>query len=121
MNYDEKIQKAYGENILEYMDNLKIIHLYIIDENRYLFNVAENYEEVWYMVNGSNFKKLKIKNTDYTEYDSIIYTLEIDNCGIFELEQYSQSIIMNDIDYDSILDIYLYKMFYDIHRMNNSS
>jgi len=102
------------------MDDLKIINLYIIDDNRYLYNVAENYEEVWYLVNGSNFKKLNIKNKNYTNYDSIIYRLQIDK-GVFELEQYSKSIIMNDKDYDSILDIYLYEMFYEIHRMINSS
>jgi len=121
MNYNQKLLNAYGHHILSNIGDLKILFLYILDDNRFLYNVIENKKEYWYMVNGCNFKKLKINYIKNTDYKSIIFKLQIDNSGVFELEQYEKSIIIHDKDYDSVIDKHLFDMFYDIYRMNNSS
>ena len=112
-----------------FKNKISIRTLFILDDDRYLYQIMNNCVEEWYMIHDDTFLKLNIVKhiTDKKKTRKIIFDLgekmfmtmkmhyELNENGH---DKISIKLNKNGIYY-AIKDNYLYEMFFDIHRMNN--
>ncbi len=122
----EQFEKLTVEILLK--NKISIRGLFILDNDRYLYQVFNNCIEEWYMVFKNSFLKLKIiKKASNTKIRKLYF--DIGNNKVISLKMYYNidkegrdniSIkLQNDGEtYYSIKDSYLNNMFLDIYRMN---
>ena len=112
--------------IQDVKDEIKIIGLYIIDENRYFYHIFNKMEEQFYMISKNKCFFVKvIKRTFDNDTDICEYICDIGKCGYLEFqisfeEDDSSCMDFNDKTLYNKLDSYMWDMFFDIYRMNNS-
>jgi len=111
-----------------FKNKISIRTLFILDNDRYLYQIFNNYKEEWYMIFENSFLKLNIiKQATNTKIRKIYFDTG-DNKFISlkmfydidkqERDNISIELQKNGERYYSITDNYLNKMFLDIYRMN---
>ena len=114
---NEKYEEQYKKLVIQKMIG-KITGLYIIDDNRYMYNVLENKTESWYVINDNEIQRLNIIDRKFLDTDLTLYKFK-SNRNVFSFEQYPDHIIIGERIIEHTNDKYLYDMFYEILRMNN--
>ena len=115
---------------LLFKNKISVRGLFILDDNRYLYQIFNNCVEEWYMIHCNSFIKLKIAkhimdNNNKTR--KIIFNLGDDTYISLNMkyelnenntEKISIKLKKNGERYYTIKDSYLNNMFLDIYRMN---
>ncbi len=123
---EEQFKKLTVKILLK--NKISIRGLYILDNDRYLYQVFNNCTEEWYMIFKNSFLKLNIiKKVSNAKIRKLYFN--IGNNKFISLKMYynidkegrdniSIKLQNNGKKYYSIKDSYLNKMFLDIYRMN---
>lgn len=131
LSFDKNIEKQYQiVSIKERFQNIISIRcLFILNDNSYLYQVFNNRREEWYIVNDDIFMKLDIKKFASTNNMTRKIIFSVDGDDFFTIMMYYK---MDEQERDSIYielqrqgekyysqkDYYLYKMFYNLLKMN---
>ena len=128
---EHKMEVQYKKLVFEPLkDQIKILGLYILNDNKYVYHVLNKMTETFYIINENNFQEMKIKKqvNHMTQEDVIKYTCSIGDCRTIhfqilhddEVPQLSEMKIHTHNAIYNKLDDYLYDMFHDIYRMSVS-
>ena len=126
---ERKMEKEFKRIVINKMKKeMKIMEVYIFDENRYIYHVLNKMEEEFYIINEEKICKMKIekrkinKKKKKFEYACGLGESAFIHFKIF-FEEDDEELTYMKID-DKILynklDGHLHKMFFDIFRMDNS-
>ena len=108
---------------------VKIVGVYVIDDNRYIFHVLNKMVEQFYIVNGDNCFEIEIqkKSLNHEKKNSMVYFCHIGKGNYVFIDLYFNAkneeknhMIFNEKKLYNKLDSYLYDLFFDIFRMKNS-
>ena len=130
LSLEDKSKVQYQKIIIDSLKKrTKILGLYILDDNRYIYHVLDKMTEKFYILNANHCRELVIKSkkNHVVREDVRKYTCSIGNCKTISFElmfddevpELSQMGINNRFIYNKF-DIYLYDMFHDIYRMSVS-
>ena len=121
---EEQFEKLTVEILFK--NKISIRGLFILDDNRYLYQIFNNTIEEWYIIHNDSFLKLNIIkqasngivrkvffNIGNDQFISLKMLYEIDEKGRDKV-----SIKLQTERYYHIKDNYLNEMFLDIYRMN---
>lgn len=124
-NMTEQFEKSTIETLFK--NKISIRGLFILEDNRYLYQIFNNCKEEWYMISENSFLKLDIiKQASNMKVRKLFFAVG-DNKYISLKEYYNVNergqdniyikLHKNGEKYYSISDTYLNEMFIDIYRM----
>jgi len=104
----KQIDLQYKLTVLENMKD-RVVGLYILNDNRYMYNVMVNGKDTWYIINEDTCKRIKIilrgkLHENYTKYKFISKGRK------YSFDLVNGNLIMGKKTYSHIKDKYLYEM-----------
>ena len=105
-SFEDKMKFQYKNLTFDKLEKqVKIIGVFIVDDNRYIYHILNCMNEEFYIVNKNNCLKMKIKESNINKDDNLIreYTCGIGECRTISFNIYFKYLRRNQNESSSRL------------------